>query len=117
MRTIDLVFALILLFFALLQYNDPDPLYWTAVYALAALWCGLAAWRPGVIAGSPLLSVGLIVSVVAFLAGFVALAPTIDANWIHVEEAREALGYLICALATLTAWFGDRRALAGARVA
>lgn len=113
MRTIELVLAIVLLVFAVLQYNDPDGLYWFAVYALAAAWCGLAVRRPGLIAGSTLLRAGLAVSVVAFLVGFVHLAPAIDANWIHVEEAREALGYLICALATATAWLGDRRAVAG----
>lgn len=111
MRTIDLVLAAIMLFFAALQYNDPDGLYWFAVYALAAFWCLLPVVRPGAIGRSAALRLAVATSVAAFLAGFLWLAPTIDKNWIHVEEAREAFGYLLCALATLTAWFGDRRLL------
>lgn len=111
MRTFQLVLAAVLLFFAVLQYNDPDGLYWFAVYAVAAGWCLLAVRRPELVSGSTAVRAALAVSVVAFVAGFAHLAPTIDANWIHVEEAREALGYLICAVATLSAWLAARRAV------
>lgn len=114
MRTVELVLAAVLLFFAVLQYNDPDGLYWFAVYALAAAWCLLAVWRPERIAGSTAVRAALAVTLVAFVVGFARLAPTIDANWIHVEEAREALGYLICAVATFSAWMAARRAVGAA---
>jgi hypothetical protein len=46
---------------------------------------------------------------VLFLVGFAWLAPTISRDWLHVEEAREALGYLICAVSTgLALWTGLR---------
>ena len=31
--------------FAALQYNDPDPIQWMAIYGAAAVACALAAWR------------------------------------------------------------------------
>jgi len=47
MRIISGVFSLVLILFALVQYNDPDFLAWFIIYTLAAAWCGLAAFSPG----------------------------------------------------------------------
>jgi hypothetical protein len=109
MRWLNAAFAAILLFFAALQYNDPDPLVWGPMYGLAAVWSLLAAWRPALLGGF-LVRLGATVSAVLFLIGFVWLAPTIGRDWIHVEEAREAFGYLISAVSTaLALWTGRRQ--------
>ena len=91
MRWLNAALAAILLFFAALQYNDPDPLVWGPIYGLAAVWSLLAAWRPALLGGF-LVRLGATVSAVLFLLGFAWLAPTIGRDWIHVEEAREAFG-------------------------
>lgn len=49
MRAINGLFCLILILFAVVQHNDPDFLFWFIVYALAAIWCGLAALMPEVL--------------------------------------------------------------------
>lgn len=49
MRVISGLFCLILILFALVQYNDPDFLFWFVIYALAAAWCGLATVNPGLL--------------------------------------------------------------------
>jgi hypothetical protein len=103
MRWLNAVLAAILLFFAALQYNDPDPLVWGSIYGLAAVWPLLAAWRPALLREVLIARLGAIASAVLFLVGFAWLAPTIGRNWIHVEEARESLGYLICAVSTALA--------------
>jgi hypothetical protein len=86
---------------AALQYNDPDPVQWMAIYGAAALACGLALagrlWR--------WYAVGVAVVAAAWAA---ALAPGVighvaprdlfgEAGMLtpRVEEAREMLGLLI----------------------
>jgi hypothetical protein len=54
------------------------------------------------------------VAIAWFLLGFASLAGTVGADWIHVEEAREAFGYLICAAATGFALLMARRRDRGA---
>ncbi len=45
MRWLHLLFGLLFFFGALVQYNDPDPLRWMAIYLLAAVACLLAVLR------------------------------------------------------------------------
>jgi hypothetical protein len=114
LRAFEAVLAAMLFFFALLQHNDPDALYWFSVYASATLLVGLEAWRPGILAGVRWLRVLSLVMIAAYFAGFLSLAPAISADWIHVEEAREAFGYLICSACTLLAVLGGWRREAAA---
>lgn len=109
MRVLHAVLCFILLLFAAAQYNDPDWYYWGPVYLVAAYWSYLGARAPERLVSWPLARYGAPISVGLFLIGFAWLAPTIDANWIHVEEAREALGYLICAATTAMAVWDARR--------
>ncbi len=108
MRTANMILAAVLIFFAVLQYNDPDPVFWGAVYLLGAVFPLLAALRSRPLTRIPALRWAGWISLVLFLIGFLFLAGTISANWIHVEEARESLGYLICAGATGFALFSSR---------
>jgi Transmembrane family 220, helix len=109
MRVVNGVLCAILILFGVLQYNDPDGLYWAGVYLLAALWPGLAAWRPEIFAARAPLRYAGWASAILFLLGAAWLAPTIGADWIHVETARESIGYALCALATILAlWSGSR---------
>jgi hypothetical protein len=109
-RILNGVVCLVLVFFALLQWNDPDGPLWAVIYLLAALWPGLAAWRPGSLAHTAWLRYAGWACVGLFLLGFAWLAPTIGADWIHVETAREAIGFALCAVATLAAlWSAGRR--------
>jgi hypothetical protein len=45
MRWLHIVLSAVLIIFAALQYNDPDPYFWGPIYGLAAL-CGHCS-RPG----------------------------------------------------------------------
>lgn len=108
MRVANTALGAVLLLFAALQYNDPDALYWGAVYVLAASFPILALLRARPLARLPALRMGAWAAAGLFLLGFASLAGTIGADWIHVEEAREALGYLICAGATAFALLSAR---------
>ena len=109
MRVVHVVLSAILVFFAALQYNDPDWYHWGLVYLLAAAWSFAAAYGRERLGSWPLVRIGGLVCVMLFLAGFVSLASNVGPDWIHNEEAREALGYLICAGTTALAVFDARR--------
>jgi hypothetical protein len=116
MRWLHIVLGAVLIIFATLQYNDPDPYLWGPIYGFAALWALLAAWRPALLGGRTAVRLGAITCAILFLIGFAWLAPTIGRDWIQVEEAREALGYLICAVSTgLALWTGLRQGHADAK--
>ena len=111
MRAVHVVLCGVLLFFAALQYNDPDWYYWGPVYFLAAIWSFLAATAPQGLRSSLLARIGAPLSIALFVLGFVFLANQLGPGWIHNEEARESLGYLICATSTaLAVWDARWRA-------
>ena len=43
MKIINIIFCVIFIIFAGLQYNDPDPYVWIPIYLYAAILCALAA--------------------------------------------------------------------------
>ena len=103
---LNLVMALMFLTGAVLQYNDPDPFRWIAVYGAATVACLLAPrmQRAGVILPAV---VGLFC-----LVWVVAIAPrvlpelelgnlvrTMEVKTPAIEESRELLGLLL-----ITAW-------------
>ena len=87
---------------AMLQYNDPDPLPWMAVYGLAAAACWLAPRKPrGWIlpAGLGMLSLAWGSFIAASVTTW-AVFDSMDDNP-QAELAREALG-----LAIVSVWMG-----------
>lgn len=100
MRFVHAALLAILILFAALQYNDPDWYYWGLVYLLAAAWSLLAVLQPERFVTWTVARIGAPVSIALFLVGFASLASYLEPGWIHIEEARESLGYLICAATT-----------------
>ena len=45
MRYLNGFFCILLILFAAVQYNDPDFALWFSIYAMAAAWAGVAAFR------------------------------------------------------------------------
>jgi hypothetical protein len=105
-RWVALAMAVLLLSFAAVQYNDPDPARWMALYGAGALVSALAAfrrraaWLPAAAVGAVALAwaawwcygvIGRQVDVGEVL----AVTRMIDAG---VEETRETLGLLIVAI-------------------
>ena len=96
--------AALFAFAAAVQYNDPDPLRWMAIYGLAMLACGLAlagrlSWLPPALLGlialiwAGTLAPGVVgrVSVGELFQSYGMLSPA-------VEEGREMGGLLIVAV-------------------
>lgn len=104
MRYVNMLFGLLMVAFAAVQYNDPDALLWIVIYLVPAAWAFAAAFRLAQVrspAGTRLLWVSLVVGV----ATTVYYWPTMpgfwrkDVWWVE-ETAREGMGVMI-ALAVL----------------
>ena len=118
MRVLCGVLAVVLALFAAVQWNDPDALFWGAIYGAGAAWCTLAAFRPalmrtGAAHGLLVLSLGLTAW------GVVAFFPdaerwwSIDVWWPEAsgETSREGMGMMVVAAAmAAAALIGLRRA-------
>ena len=109
MKLLCLILAGLALLVAALQFNDPDPLYWIAVYVgMAAVAIGKSQgrisqfWAAVVIGG---VVAGMLTTVTGFGAylqsgDFGSIFGEMLANKPYVEETREFLG-LALALAAL----------------
>jgi len=93
MRYLHLVMFFIFLLCCAVQYNDPDPLTWVALYGYAAVLTAMAFY--GKHNALPALGVAV------YLASFFYYAPPLNVNWWHLEEGREAMGLMISAV-----WMG-----------
>ncbi len=92
-RLTNLGFVFLFLAGAAVQYNDPDPLRWIAVYVAAALICSLYhlnrlhRYAPVVLGGACLVASLVIGTAIAW-----------DQPLLSSEEARESFGLLLIAL-------------------
>ncbi|MEM8947755.1 MAG: transmembrane 220 family protein [Pseudomonadota bacterium] len=107
MRAINGLFCLILVVFALVQFDDPDFLFWFVIYGLAAIWCGLAAFIPEVLTTHGTLRASFLLCLIGALAGTVYFWPT-GADWWTKEViwdnelVREGLGMVIVTIGLLS---------------
>ena len=101
MRYVNGFFCVLFVLFAVVQYNDPDAFLWIVIYGITAVWAGLAAFRPGRFAHSPLLLAAFAVTLVAMAAGALYYWPRSIADWWDNEFVREGLGLIIATVALL----------------
>lgn len=115
MRVLSAVFAILFFLCAAIQYNDPDPLQWMAIYGAAAVIStvvaiqGRIAWFwPAFVAGIALVwGLGL-----APALGRIApneLMATMKAGSPQIEESREALGLFLVAVWMIVVALAARR--------
>ena len=112
MRIVAAVFSVLMLMFAAVQYNDPDALYWGAIYGAAAICCALAAFRPALVSGPgrPVLLVCLAIAAIGVFwhwpktPGFWR-----QEVWWVTETAREGMGMFFAFVAVLVAWLTIRK--------
>jgi hypothetical protein len=115
-RVVNGLMALLFLFAAVVQYNDPDPLRWMAIYGLGALACALAVAgrrRPLVPIIIGLAAVVWAATLAPGVIGQVSLAELFQSYAMmseRVEEAREMGGLLIVAV-----WMGVLTAVGSAQ--
>lgn len=103
-RLLSGVMAALFALGAAVQYNDPDPWRWIAIYAAAAVVSGVAGAEGRLSAAWPAVVGGIAavwgVTVVVGVEGFAVYGSMFDA-WemaaVPVEEAREATGLVVIA--------------------
>lgn len=108
MRYVNGIFSVLLVLFALVQYNDPDFLLWFVVYGIAGVFCGLVAFRPALIRGSAALKGAFWACFALAVVGTILYWPVVWADWIHVEETREGVGMWIVMAGMICAAIGLR---------
>ncbi len=106
MRLVHAIVALAFLIMAAIQFNDPDPVYWVAVYAVvaavpAARIFGHSLPTTSAVAGGMVLA-GLLIAapgVVDYLASgdYSSIDEKMMDEKPYVESAREFIGLLIAA--------------------
>lgn len=117
MRYVNMVLAVLMTLFALVQLNDPDAYIWFFIYIIPAILAALAAFRLPVLATTRGVAVLAALTLVS-LAGVVFYWPTAPGFWRQdvwweTETAREGMGIMILALVMmivlLTAWSARKR--------
>ena len=107
MRVLNGFFALALLGFAVVQYNDPDAVFWGVVYGVGAAWALAATLVPRALRRRPV-ALLLSLTIAAALLGVIRFWPD-QPNWWRMEvwwEAegvREGMGLMILAIALIAA--------------
>ena len=97
------VMLLAFLFSVIVQFNDPDPVHWAAIYAAAALMCGLELRRrahPLAAAGIAAVALAWAATIAPRVVGkvrFGAMFAEFEMADIGVEESREMYGLLLIA--------------------
>ena len=94
MRYMMLVVAIVLFGFAVVQFNDPDPLIWVGLYGAAASITLIAVKG---LEGEPSVLDLLIYNDAAllYLIGSVWMWPGDGSYWLESEEKRESIGLLL----------------------
>jgi len=121
MKVFNLVFCLVFIFFAALQYNDPDPYVWIPIYMYSAILCWLAfrnkfypkSYLFGIVCYS-LYAIGLFfwkngVWDWATVHHGEDIASTMKAEKPWIEETREFFGLLILIVVLLIDYFYARK--------
>jgi hypothetical protein len=115
MRYLQGLLAVILILFALVQFNDPEVLYWFAIYLIAAIWCVVAAVRPVLLAAGGRMPGTFLLCLAAAAFGTFYYWPSGTAWWTKEviwdnELVREGLGMAIVFIALLLVAFSWWRA-------
>lgn len=108
MRVLSGLFSIMLIIFALVQYNDPDFLYWFVIYAIGAAFCSLAAIRPRLFTDIGALRGLFALCLIGAAVGTVYYWPSGEAWWTKDviwdnEMVREGLGMAIVMLGLVLA--------------
>ena len=119
MRAANLVMGVLFLFSAGLQFNDPDPVAWAAIYGAAAAVCvwfavgrmrgRLARALAFAIATVALVWSGVIAARTSSHVGLLQLFESWEMQNVAIEERRETYGLLIAGVWMIVAGAFSRR--------
>ena len=121
MKAFNLIFCLLFVFSAALQYNDPDPYLWMPIYMYGAVLCWLA-FRNNYYPKAYLIGIFIYLAYAIYL--FFAkdgvldwvnkhnaedIAATMKAEKPWIEETREFFGLIILIVVLAVDYFYSRR--------
>ena len=124
MKVFNLIFCLIFIFFAALQYNDPDPYVWIPIYMYSAVLCWFAfrnKFYPKVYLIGIVIYLGYAIGLFFWKNGVwdwatkhnaEGIASTMHAEKPWIEETREFFGLIILIVVLLIDYFYARKRLA-----
>ncbi|HKR04047.1 MAG TPA: transmembrane 220 family protein [Bacteroidia bacterium] len=105
MKFIPMFFLIMFVVFALLQYNDPDPVQWMFAY-LSAAFLSFLAFKGKLVNYIAFIAAGiyLVAAFYQWPPQYDGLTGNMDADP-NIELGRESLGLIICAVVTLINFF------------
>ncbi|MEO5562650.1 MAG: transmembrane 220 family protein [Chitinophagaceae bacterium] len=123
MKIFNIIFAILFVLFAALQYNDPDPYVWIPIYMYAAILCWIA-FRGKYYPKAYLFGIVIYLAYAIYL----VFAPDGVIDWIEkhnaediagtmkatkpwIEDTREFLGLVILIVVLLIDYFYSRKRL------
>ena len=107
MRLVNFLLALLFALFAIVQYNDPDPLRWILLYGFVALVCMMAGFRkyyPFMIWAGIAVCIIWAVTLLPFVRELLVehnpgdLVESMQAKKPYIEGSRESFGLILSAL-------------------
>ncbi|MGB5818324.1 MAG: transmembrane 220 family protein [Saonia sp.] len=96
-KTLSIVFALLFIWAAYVQYNDPDALQWYMIYGLAALASILVFMKKLNFITALVLFIGYIIGAFMMWPQKFEGVTIGEGDIVNIERGREALGLLIVA--------------------
>lgn len=106
-RLLSILFTIVFAGFAVVQFNDPDPLIWIGLYSFVALVNAMAIFsffpKRSIILGLIVFSMGCVYlspSLVEWIGSEDSLITGMSPDRMYVEESREFFG-LLMALGTM----------------
>ena len=107
MKYVNIALGIVMVLFAVVQYNDPDALLWIVIYLIPALWSGVAAFRLSTLRDGRVFA-GLGATLLAAVIGTAYYWPDVAGwwrreIWWEVETAREGMGMMLVTLTLLIA--------------
>ena len=108
-KIIAVIFSLLFIISAGLQFNDPDPLLWIIIYGIATMFSGLF------VMGKLPSKVLLFIVGLAFTGFIVSFPETLEGFEVgkgdpkNIEEGREAFGLLIIAISFTIYSIGNKK--------
>lgn len=124
MKIFNLLFSLLFLAFAALQYNDPDPYIWMPIYLYGTILCWLAfrnQFYPKAYIAGILIYTGYAVYLFFAADGVLDwmqkhnaenIAATMKATKPWIEETREFFGLVILIIAlTVNFWYAKKKTI------
>lgn len=114
MKIVKIFFAVLFLLFAVVQFNDPDPLLWIIVYGSMMVVSIMSIYERYPTRIMVVMASGFLIMTILYFDGFNDWLKSPDRSLLfddlakmqfpYIEEAREFLGLLIC-LAVLIFYF------------